>query len=283
MDTLQEEHMTTIASQTALASNGSAARPFYTRLAALGFALIALTGLVSTVYALITGGNMDSLDFILALLVIGLLLAGALMRFGAWTHVIAALLSFLLLATVLPFSLFILQHPEDASNFIPLVLLFVGAALGFVGSIASLVQRRRHTARTAATRAESLAVKLLLALLVLVAAASVALTVSARTTLSAEAKTNALAVEIKSFSFNPNRLQVKAGDTVRIVVKNSDPTLHTFTLPDAGVDVSVPPGSERLVEFRAPRPGEYRWYCIPHSDPGPNGTRTGMVGVLTVQ
>jgi plastocyanin len=100
--------------------------------------------------------------------------------------------------------------------------------------------------------------------------------------LSAEAKANALSVEIKSFDFNPNRIQARAGTTVRLVVKNNDPTLHTFTLPQAGVDVSVPPGSERLVEFQAPAPGEYRWYCVPHSEPGPNG-RTGMVGILNVQ
>ena len=69
---------------------------------------------------------------------------------------------------------------------------------------------------------------------------------------------------------------------MRLVVKNDDPALHTFTLPEAGVDVSIPPGSEKLVEFKAPAAGSYLWYCIPHSDAGPIG-RTGMVGVLVVQ
>lgn len=273
--------MTTTASQTTLASNGSAARPFYTRLAALGFAFIALTGLVAMGFGL-AAGNTSELAFILPIVVIGVLIAGALLRFGVWAQVLAALLSFLLLALVLPFSSFNLSHPEDGSEFIPLLLLLVGSALGFIGSLVSLIQRRRHLLRAAATPAESLALKVMLTAIALIALASLALTAVSRTTLSAEAKANAMSLEIKNFDFNPNRLQVKAGQTVRVAVKNNDATLHTFTLPDAGVDVSVPPGSEKLVEFKAPAPGEYRWYCIPHSDPGPNG-RTGMVGVLQVQ
>lgn len=255
--------------------------PFYLRIAALGFGLVALTGLIASLYELLTGDT-ASLAFSLPILIIGLLVTGALLRFGVWAQVLAGILSLAVLALLLPFSTFVLMHPEDGGNFIPSVLLVVGAALAFVGCVVSLVQRWRHALREAPTPVESAAVKVILAALAVVAAFSVILSVTARTTVSAEAKANALGVEIKSFSFNPNHLQVKAGDTVRIVVKNSDPTLHTFTLPEAGVDMAVPPGSERLVEFKAPAVGEYRWYCIPHSDPGPNG-RTGMVGALVVQ
>ncbi len=134
----------------------------------------------------------------------------------------------------------------------------------------------------AVCRTRNRAFKAIFAALALLALVSLGLTAVSRTTLSAEAKANAVSVEIKSFDFNPNRVVVKTGETVRLVVTNNDPTLHTFTVPEAGVDVSVPPGSEKLVEFKAPAPGAYSWYCIPHSDPGPNG-RTGMVGVLIVQ
>ncbi len=273
--------MNTTAMETRIVSAVPATRPFYTRLAALGFAFIALTGLVAMGFGL-AAGNTNELAFILPIVVIGLLIAGALLRFGVWAQVLAALLSFLLLALVLPFSIFNLLHPESGGDFIPVLLLVVGAAFGLIGSLVSLIQRRRRTLRAAATRAESLALKVLLAAVALIALASLALTATARTTLSAETKANAISVEIKNFDFNPNRLQVKAGQTVRVAVKNNDTTLHTFTLPDAGVDVSVPPGSEKLIEFIAPNAGTYRWYCIPHSDPGPNG-RTGMVGLLTVQ
>lgn len=273
--------METIATTTTTQYSRPSARPFYTRLAALGFALVTLTGVVASLYELLTGDT-ASLAFSLPILIIGLLVTGALLRFGVWAQVLAGILSLAVLALLLPFSTFVLMHPEDGGNFIPSVLLVVGAALAFVGCIVSLVQRRRHALRESASPVESAAVKVVLAALAVVAALSVIMSVTARTTVSAETKASALGVEITSFSFLPNHLEVKPGDMVRIVVKNSDPTLHTFTLPEAGVDTAVPPGSEKLIEFKSPAAGVYRWYCIPHSDPGPNG-RTGMVGVLQVQ
>ncbi len=115
----------------------------------------------------------------------------------------------------------------------------------------------------------------------LIALASLGLTVMVRTTLNSEVESNAMRIEIKDFNFNPDTLQVKAEQTVRLVVRNDDTTLHTFTLNVVKVDVSISPGAERLVEFQAPAPGTYQWYCLPHSDSGPEG-RTGMVGSLVV-
>jgi plastocyanin len=275
--------MNTATTQTMLESTASPSRPFYTRLAALGFGLIALMALLYLGFALL-GVHSDTAEvvFVSVILVIGLLIAGALLRFGAWAQVLAGLLALALFLLVVPFSIFDLQHPESAGDFVPIVLLIVGSVFGLVGSVVSLIQRWRHTLRVRATPAEALAVKAILAALALLALVSLGLTAVSRTSLSAESKANAVSVEITSFDFNPNRVVVKTGETVRLVVTNNDPTLHTFTLPKAGVDVSVPPGSEKLVEFKAPAPGEYRWYCIPHSDPGPNG-RTGMVGLLVVQ
>ena len=72
------------------------------------------------------------------------------------------------------------------------------------------------------------------------------------------------------------------GGRVRLAIKNLDPTLHTLTLPEAGVDVSVSPGSEKIVEFNAPASGVYQWYCIPHASMD-GSMRSGMVGSLIVQ
>ncbi len=262
-------------------SNSLARRAFYILVAVLGFLLVALTGLLSTAIYL-SAGETNALSFSLPVLVIGSLVAGLLWRFGVWAQILAALLSLLILAFMVPFSTFNLLHPEDASDFIPIVLMIAGALLGFVGSIVSLIQRLRKAVHPVGTRTELLALRILLAALGLVVLTSLVLTTASRTTLSAQAKSSAIAIEIKDYQFNPDRLIVKAGDTVRIAVKNNDPTLHTFTLNEAGVDVSIPPGAERLIEFQAPPPGKYIWYCIPHSDDSSEG-RTGMVGSLTVQ
>jgi plastocyanin len=89
-------------------------------------------------------------------------------------------------------------------------------------------------------------------------------------------------MQIKSFAFSPQTWQAKAGEQIRIIAKNDDTTLHTFTFPAGGVDVAIPPGSERLIEFRAPAADIYQWYCIPHSSDN-GGTHTGMVGTLIVK
>lgn len=257
-----------------------ASRPFYTRLAALGFVFIALTGLLYLAFNL-PSTSAGEIGFLAAFIIFGTAIAGALLRWGAWAQVLAALLSLLLLLLVVPFSIFNLLHPESAADFVPLMLLAVGTIFGLIGSVVSLIQRVRHTLR-AATRTESLALRIVLGCIMLLAVLSLALTATARTSVSVASKVNAIQVELRDARYSPSHLEAKAGQTIRIVVRNDDATLHTYTFDQAGVDVSIPPGAERLIEFQAPASGVYQWYCIPHSDPSANG-RTGMFGTLTVE
>ncbi len=257
-------------------------RSFYARISALGFGLIALTGVVVLVLGLAGGGAEEGLGFALVFIVVGLLVAGAVWRRGRWALVLAAVLSLALLGLVGPFSLFSLSHPESATDFIPVLLLLAGALLGLIGSIVAIVQGRRRTLRASANNSERLVLGTVLGAVAVAVLLSIVLTFTSRSGVSAEAKTGASSMQMKNYMFAPNIVQVKAGDTVRLVIKNDDSTLHTITLPLVGVDVSLPPGSEKVVEFEAPPPGVYLWYCIPHSNV--NGSiRGGMVGTLQAQ
>ncbi|MGE5264808.1 MAG: cupredoxin domain-containing protein, partial [Acidobacteriota bacterium] len=149
-------------------------------------------------------------------------------------------------------------------------------------SVVALVQGRRGMLRESATSTERSVLGIALGAVALAVLLSLVLTATSRTTVSAQAKTGAAVVDMKNYSFAPNSMQAKAGDTVRVVIKNDDTTLHTFTLPQAGVDVTVAPGSEKVVEFKAPAAGVYQWYCTPHSNAN-GATREGMVGTLQVQ
>lgn len=257
------------------------ARSFYTRVAALGFGLIALSGVVALIASVATGNTGGDAVFALVFLVVGLLVAGAAWTSRGWALILAAVLSLALLALVGPFALFILAHPESATEFVPVVLMLAGAVLGLVGSLIALVQSRRRLSRTRATGTERLALGTVLGVLALAVVLSLALTVTARTTVSAAARTGATSIQVKNFVFSPSTAQAHAGDPVRVVVRNDDTTLHTFTLAAAGVDVAIPPGSERLVEFKLPAAGVYQWYCVPHSAVD-GGIRTGMTGTLVV-
>ena len=257
-------------------------RSFYTRVCALGFGLIALTGTVVLAMGLATGTAAASAGFALVFIVAGLLVAGLVWRFGRWTLILGALLAFALLGLVGPVSLFTLGHPESASDFVPIALALAGALLGLAGSVAAIVQWRRRNARADGTPIERLMLRGALGMIALAVLFSIVLTLASHTSVSAAAKAGATSVQLKNFAFAPNALQVKAGETVRLVVRNDDQSLHTFTLPQAGVNVSVPPGSEKVIEFTAPASGTYQWYCIPHSSAN-GSTRQGMTGTLQSQ
>jgi plastocyanin len=256
-------------------------RSFYTRVSALGFGLIALAGIAVLVAGLVAGDVAANAGFGLAFIVIGLLLAALIWLVGRGALFVAGGLAFLLLALLVPFSLFNLAHPESATDFVPLVLTLAGALLGLIGSAAAGVEWRRGTGPARARPGELWALRGLLGVMGAAVALSLVLTLMGRTSVSAEAKADAASVQMTNFAFAPGTLQVSPGETVRLVVGNEDTTLHTFTLPAAGVDVSVPPGAEKVIEFTAPAAGVYQWFCIPHAS-ADGATRTGMVGTLHV-
>ena len=128
--------MNTTTAATRIDSPLPASRPFYTRLAALGFVFIALTGLIYLAFNS-TSSTAGEIAFLVALIILGVLIAGALLRFGAWAQVLAALLSLVLMVLVVPFSIFNLLHPESAADFIPLMLLLTGTVFGLIGSVVS--------------------------------------------------------------------------------------------------------------------------------------------------
>lgn len=80
----------------------------------------------------------------------------------------------------------------------------------------------------------------------------------------------------ENFSFEPNTLTVKKGDTVRVVFKNED-GFHDFKIDELGVATKqIQGGSEETVEFVADKAGTFEYYCSvgKHRDMGMKGTLT---------
>lgn len=50
------------------------------------------------------------------------------------------------------------------------------------------------------------------------------------------------------------------GGSVALFVENDDPIRHTFSIKELDVDVELPAGTDRRVEFSAP-PGTYTFFC----------------------
>jgi plastocyanin len=255
-------------------------KPFYTLVAAAGYVLIGLAGLTIVLLGLLAGDLSELGMFAVMMLVPSLLGAFLALKVGRWGFILPLLLVLGLLVMVGPFMPIALRYPQGGLEFILAALFVAGALLAVVGSVVSLIQWLRRAARPGATRGQRLALQAILALTALVVLASLLLTALARTTLSAEARAGAAPVAIKDFAFG-EPLAVEAGQTVRLAVRNDDGALHTFTFDEAGIDVVIPAGAERLIEFTAPAAGTYTFYCLPHSSLTANG-REGMVGTLTV-
>ena len=85
-------------------------------------------------------------------------------------------------------------------------------------------------------------------------------------------------VTMTSFAFEPARMTVKAGQTVRILLDNPDSIPHAFDIPELGVGLAVIPEAAVEIEFVATEPGTYIYFC------GIEGHReAGMEGVLVVE
>jgi uncharacterized cupredoxin-like copper-binding protein len=85
-------------------------------------------------------------------------------------------------------------------------------------------------------------------------------------------------IAMSSFAFDPEKLTIKAGDTVRVLLDNPDSIPHAFDIPELGVGLAVIPGAAIEIELIANEPGTYIYFC------GIPGHReAGMEGVLVVE
>ena len=120
--------------------------------------------------------------------------------------------------------------------------------------------------------------------------------------LEAAPKDTLYLVEMTSFAFAPDVLEVNAGDVLEIAIQNAEPILHDFTIEriDSDVHISYLGGTGQHVHTEAQRdadvhfaltepgsgvvhmkihePGEYVFYCTV-----PGHREAGMEGTLIVQ
>src|SRR3989344_6089025 len=81
-----------------------------------------------------------------------------------------------------------------------------------------------------------------------------------------------------NFSFTPNSLEVKQGDTVKITFKSANGT-HDFKIDEFQVATKqIKSGESETVEFAADKTGSFEYYCSVG-----NHRALGMKGTLTVK
>jgi cytochrome c oxidase subunit 2 len=81
------------------------------------------------------------------------------------------------------------------------------------------------------------------------------------------------------FAFEPARIPVMAGESVRLVVRSKDGT-HGFAIPTLNVDLHIPADGEPVAaEFTAPAAGEYEIACSEFCGRGHAQMRAALVSI----
>ena len=80
----------------------------------------------------------------------------------------------------------------------------------------------------------------------------------------------------KKWEFNPDRIDVKKGDTVRLKIRSLDVT-HGFALPQFNVDERLIEGKETIIEFTADKEGTFDFYCSVFCGEGHGSMRGTLV------
>ena len=240
-----------------LSISGWKTHPVYTRVAIVGLLLIALVSLVFSILTMIDGEATTLGSFIISI-VLSVIFAGLMWRFGRWALAPAALWGFLNLfwGWLLVLSL---SYINSFFDFVLPLLLTVGALLALVGAIVAFVQQRRGTARRVSTRRERWTFAAIPVALLVLVILSGTLHIVGLTSVSAEVEAGAIVVEMRNSYLAPDRLEIPLGETTRIVVRNNDFFVHTFEIDDLEVEHTVLPFSELLIELRPSNTGEFTY------------------------
>ncbi|MBC3920655.1 cupredoxin domain-containing protein [Undibacterium sp. CY18W] len=108
--------------------------------------------------------------------------------------------------------------------------------------------------------------------------ATAAMTWSQLAVAQGNTKKHVIPVKAQKFSFTPNRIEVRVGETIVLALSALD-FPHGFNLPDFNLRRDLVPGKVINVELKADKPGEYDFLCDNFCGDG----HEGMSGKLIIK
>jgi len=210
----------------------------------------------------------DSLGFFLLPAIAGI--GGSLLvRRGRTVWKVVAIVLGAFAAVMLFWTAFGLAEPGSFFDFVPGLLLVGGLLIAVIAGVGSIRSRKRG-AVDHAEGGERQAIRTVLVGLGTLTLLSAILSITGRETVSTAAARDAdIVIDLKDFEFDQDSYATEGGST--ILVRNSDPFLHTFTIDALDIDVKLTVGSEKLITI-PDETGTFVLYCQPHTsdseDPG---------------
>jgi plastocyanin len=83
-------------------------------------------------------------------------------------------------------------------------------------------------------------------------------------------------IELDDYYFKPTVIQGKAGQKVKLELKNEGKVEHSFVVDSQGIDKTLQPGEDGKVTVKIPASGAVSFYCKFHKS-------EGMAGALAVE
>lgn len=250
--------------------------PRGTNLATLGFLMAAGGPMLLIVATLAYGLDTDDTAFFVIPTVLGLAGAALVRRRSTALKALCVLLAVLILMTVF-WTAFGLSYVDSFFDFVPAILVAPGVLLAIGATVVSM---RAAKAERGSGRNERRAAIALVAALGLLALVSGALTVTGRDTVPDDLAGEAdLVVDMADFEFDQSTYDVAAGGT--ILVTNSDPFVHSFTVDALDIDVELGPADEVLITV-PDETGTFILYCVPHTQDADDPAEHDMAAELVV-
>lgn len=250
-------------------------KPKWARLATFGLMMATAGPLLMVLVGLLFG--LDDYMFFLIMTAIGVVALLFMNRFGTWGKVLGIVGAFLI-AMALFWTIFGLFAPWSFFDFVPGLLVMPGALIAIIAGIGAIRATKRGQFTTEPVEGERRGLRIVMTVIAVLAVVSAVMTFVGR---SSVAETDAdEVVVLENFEYPSDEMTLAGGSTV--LVRNSDPFLHTFTIEELDIDVVLGPGDEELVELPA-EAGEYILFCQPHTSKPENPTEDDMAARLTIE
>ena len=246
-------------------------QPAHARTQTLGLILIAAAFLVLVLLTFALFDGEDVAIFVVLTAVVGGV-AFLTHRFDTqWARslgLVGTVLS--LMGFFLGFGLFQIFSPIE---FTVAVTYVMGIVLSLIGGIRAIIASRKG--KEGPTSAETRLPRIVVGIVGVAAVISLFGFIFTRQDVPDSEAAGATAIDMVKFEFDPGSTTTPAAS--KLLITNSDPFVHDFTLKALDIAVTVGLVREVLVDLTDASPGTYEYLCTLHSD----GT-SGMMGTLVV-
>jgi uncharacterized cupredoxin-like copper-binding protein len=158
-------------------------------------------------------------------------------------------------------------------DFVPLLVAMIGVVIVLLASLVGTISYFRGAVGTDATRVMTIFKGLLVVLLVVGVISAVFTALGTDSVSTAEAE-GAVVITADGVEWDVSTLEVASGQVLRILVKNKDPFVHTFTVTDLDIDEILGPWSEKVIEVESLESRIYGFIC---RVPGHEEDMTGAI------